>query len=89
MENNTVELEEFNQLPEGSCQIIDIREPESMSYGLIPGSQNIQMDILQKNIDILNESDTINGIKLYRSKKIVVYCKNRIISKDAVSLLCD
>ena len=52
MENNTVELEEFNQLPEGSCQIIDIREPESMSYGLIPGSQNIPMDILQKNIDI-------------------------------------
>ena len=89
MENNTVELEEFNQLPEGSCQIIDIREPESMSYGLIPGSQNIPMDILQKNIDILNDSDTINGIKLYKSKKIVVYCENGIISKDAVSLLCD
>ena len=57
-----------------NCQIVDIREELSFSYGCIDGAVNIP----------LSEFDEA---KLDKSKNIILYCKSGIVSLDLAESL--
>ena len=70
MENLDITLKELSNLPEGSFELIDIRDEMSFGYGNIPGSRCIPIEA----------SGSINAESLPKDRKIVLYCQKGVIS---------
>lgn len=73
-----ITVEEMKALPENSFMLIDMRDEYAFSYGHIDGAVNIPQKILDEN-------DT----ELPKQKKLIIYCKSGIISRDAAEILCE
>lgn len=73
-----ITVEEMKALPENSFMLIDMRDEYAFSYGHIDGAVNIPQKILDEN-------DT----ELPKQKKLIIYCKSGIISRDAAETLCE
>ncbi len=73
-----ITVEEMKALPENSFMLIDMRDEYAFSYGHIDGAVNISQKILDEN-------DT----ELPKQKKLIIYCKSGIISRDAAETLCE
>jgi tRNA(Ile)-lysidine synthase TilS/MesJ/rhodanese-related sulfurtransferase len=75
--NNEITVEELKELPVDSYIIIDMRDETAFSYGHIDGAVNMT------NIG----SDSQN--ELPHDKKLIIYCKSGIISRDSADALRD
>lgn len=73
-----ITVEEMKALPENSFMLIDMRDEYAFSYGHIDGAVNIPQKILDEN-------DT----ELPKQKKLIIYCKSGIISRDTAETLCE
>ncbi|MGN1086447.1 MAG: ATP-binding protein [Porcipelethomonas sp.] len=73
-----ITVEEMKALPENSFMLIDMRDEYAFSYGHIDGAVNIPQKILDEN-------DT----ELPKQKKLIIYCKSGIISRDAAEIFCE
>lgn len=68
--------QEVKALPAGSCQIVDIRDTASVSYGMIPGAINIPRDQLQERLG-----------ELPAGKLLVLCCTRGIFSREMAERL--
>lgn len=73
-----ITVEEMKALPENNFMLIDMRDEYAFIYGHIDGAVNIPQKIL-------NENDT----ELPKQKKLIIYCKSGIISRDTADKLCE
>lgn len=71
---NTIKLEEILKMNKDEYLIVDMRDPQSVTYGLIDNALNMPGDSILENIDSI-END----------KKIIIYCAKGEMSSDLVS----
>ena len=75
--DNTISLDQLNNLDKSEYILIDIRDQRAYQHGFIPGAIHIEMEALS------DEST------LTKDKKIVLYCLKGVISQEAASELCE
>lgn len=74
-ENTSITAKELSELPKESYELIDIRDEMSYQYGHLPEAIHVPEEALAA----WEPQD--------KTKKVIVYCKKGIASKDAVILL--
>jgi len=77
-----VTIQEMKILPEGSYQLIDIRDEGSIMYGMIAGAENIPYSLF--------DQDTDNIIsKLRNDIPVIIYCQRGEKSQEIAQMLED
>lgn len=75
---NSIKLEKLLELNKSEYELIDMRDNQSTSYGIIDGAINLEGEMILSKID-----------ELSRDKKIIVYCAKGEVSQDIVSKLIE
>ena len=78
---NEITLEELNKISEDSYVLIDIRDEDITSYGMIPGAVHIDMKELESG-----QSKHIDAIPT--DKKLIFYCQIGQRTRDLNDLQC-
>ena len=78
--NNEITVQELKTLSENSYILIDMRDEYAFGYGHINNAINIPQKLLDENHLELS--------KLSKNKKLIIYCKSGIISRETVDILC-
>lgn len=78
--NNEITVQELKTLSENSYILIDMRDEYAFGYGHINNAINIPQKLLDENHLELS--------KLSKNKKLIIYCKSGIISRETVDMLC-
>ena len=76
-----ISIEELNTWPEGTYELIDIRDDDLVSYGMIPGAVHIPIDTLCENASAELE-------KTGAGKKLVFYCEIGRRSRELDDIEC-
>ena len=76
-----ISIEELNTWPEGTYELIDIRDDGLVSYGMIPGAVHIPIDTLCENASAELE-------KTGAGKKLVFYCEIGRRSRELDDIEC-
>ncbi len=76
MKNDTITVNELEQMQEDEYMLIDMRDATTYEYGRIKGAVRMSLDEIEKQ-----------GCELPKDKKIFVYCARGVISQDAVESL--
>lgn len=72
--NQDITIEELSGLPEDSYTLIDIRDAAAFEFGHINGAVNIPRE-------------TLDTTQLPQDRKLILYCKNSLLSKDEAKKL--
>lgn len=70
-----ITIQELNNFPKEVIQLVDIRNEDSIIYGMMPGAINITYS------DFSNDTEKCIT-KLQKDKKIVIYCQRGEMSKE-------
>ncbi|KAI3627085.1 hypothetical protein CBS14141_001086 [Malassezia furfur] len=87
------ELEPYTDHPDGSIDIIDVREPNEVAQGCIPASVNVPLSEFSEAFDV--NSDSVSSSEFQRrfsfprptyDHKIVFYCRSGKRSDEALQI---
>ena len=70
-----ITLEELRNLPEGSYELIDIRDDGLVLYGMMPGAVNISIEEIESG-----DNSKISAID--SAKKLIFYCQIGRLSRE-------
>ncbi len=76
--NNEITAAELKKLPQDSFVLIDIRDEYAFGYGHIEGAINIPQNKINDNLSAMP-----------KNKKLMIYCKSGLISRDTADELCE
>lgn len=75
---NQISVDDFKNISKDNLVVIDMRDSYAFEYGHIDGALNIGMDEIIEKVS-----------EMPKDRKIIIYCRTGMISRDYVDELCD